>query len=142
METSLTIIELATKVIKELEKMGYSYNSICGLRATFTRFNTFAEEKAEKFFTEELGHRFLGEKYGCWINYYSEPYPKGAKHAIRAIRLLGDYQLHGVIIRRILKKKKYIRPPQFEEVLTAYEDECTSNEYSLRGMRKIGRAHV
>lgn len=135
METSLTIIELATKVINELEKMGYSYNSICGLRATFTRFNAFAEEKGKKFFTEELGHRFLGEKYGCWINYYSEPYPKGAKHAIRAIRLLGDYQLHGVIIRRIIKKKKYIRPPQFEEVLTAYEDECTSNEYSLRGMR-------
>ena len=135
METSLTIIELATKVINELEKMGYSYNSICGLRATFTRFNAFAEEKGEQFFTEELGHRFLGEKYGCWINYYSEPYPKGAKHAIRAIRLLGDYQLHGVIIRRIIKKKKYIRPPQFEEVLTAYEDECTSNEYSLRGMR-------
>lgn len=135
METKLTINELASNVIEELQKMGYSYNSICGIRASFKRFIAFAENKGEFFFTEELGRKFLGERYGCWIDYYSEAYPKGTKHAIRAIRLLGDYQLHGVIIRRIVKKKGYIKPPQFEEVLTAYEKECESNEYSLRGLR-------
>ena len=105
MDTKLTIDELASKVIEELERMGYSYNSICGIRASFKRFNTFAETKGELFFTEELGRQFLGERYGCWIDYYSEAYPKRARHAIRAIRLLGDYQMHGVVIRRIVKKK-------------------------------------
>lgn len=135
METKLTIKELASNVVEELEIAGYSYNTICGLRASFKRFDAFAEAKGEKFFSEELGRKFLGERYGCWIDYYSEPYPKGTKHAIRAVRLLGDYQLHGVIIRRIVKRKGYIKPPQFEKVLTAYEKECESNEYSLRGMR-------
>lgn len=77
----------------------------------------------------------MKEKYGCIIDYYQTPFPKKAKGAIRSIRLLGDYQLHGVIIRRIVKRKGYVKPPQFEEVLTAYEKECENNQYSHRGMR-------
>ena len=34
METKLTIKELTFNVVIELKKIGYSYNSICGLRAT------------------------------------------------------------------------------------------------------------
>ncbi|KPA09896.1 mobile element protein, partial [Candidatus Magnetomorum sp. HK-1] len=45
------------------------------------------------------------------------------RHTIRKIRILGDYQLHGVIIRRIVKKPGYIKPPQFEKELLAYERE-------------------
>ncbi|WP_150844749.1 tyrosine-type recombinase/integrase [Clostridium sp. UBA1353] len=51
------------------------------------------------------------------------------------IRVLGHYQLHGVLIRRIVKKPGYVKPPQFEAILTAYERECELNEYSKRGMR-------
>lgn len=135
MEVKLTINELASKVIEELEKLRYSYNSICGFRAFFKRFNTFAESHGEQFFSEELGSKFLEEQYGCTVNYYLESYPRGTKHAIRGIRLLGDYQLHGVIIRRIVKKPGYVKPPQFEHILTDYEEECKANEYSIRGMR-------
>ncbi|WP_375162546.1 tyrosine-type recombinase/integrase, partial [Paenibacillus sp. Pae15] len=77
----------------------------------------------------------MREKYGCTTNYYLEPFPRKAKQAIRSIRLLGDYQLHGIVIRRIVKRKGYVKPPQFEEILTAYEKECETNEYSMRGMR-------
>jgi site-specific recombinase XerD len=61
--------------------------------------------------------------------------PKSFKGPIRRIRVLGDFQLHGVVIRRIVKKPGYVKPPQFEEELTAYEKECENNEYSKRGMR-------
>jgi site-specific recombinase XerD len=135
MEMRLTIKELASTVIAELEKLGYSYNSICGVRAFFKRFIAFAETRGELYFSEDLGKRFLEEKYDCTVNYYKEKFPPGTKHAIRYIRLLGDYQLHGVIMRRIVKKAGYVKPPQFEHALTAYEQECKANEYSLRGMR-------
>jgi len=135
MEMKLIINKLTLKVIEELEKLGYSYNSICGFRAFFKRFNAFAEAHGEQFFSEELGMKFLEEQYRCTVNYYLESYPKGTKHAIRGIRLLGDYQLHGIIIRRIVKKPGYVKPPQFEHILTAYEEECKTKEYSIRGMR-------
>ncbi|MFW5988467.1 MAG: site-specific integrase, partial [bacterium] len=85
--------------------------------------------------SEELGRNFLKEKYNYDINYYVESMPKGLKDPIRKIRVLGDYQLHGVIVRRIIKKPEYIKPEQFKKELVAYEQECIKNEYSIRGLR-------
>jgi hypothetical protein len=135
MERRLPINELVSKVLAELERLNYSYNSICGFRAFYKRFITFANEKEEIYFSEEFGRKFLKEKYGCTINYYTEAMPKTLKTPIRRIRVLGDYQLHGVIIRRIVKKPGYVKPQQFEKELTAYEKECENNDYSKRGLR-------
>ncbi len=131
----LTIKELSKKVLEELQKLNYSYNSICSFRAAFKRIQAFAEEKGEIYFTEELGRQYLLKHYNYDVDYYSEAYPNNVKHAIRQVRLLGDYQLHGVIIRKIVKKKGYTKPPQFEKVLSDYEVECETNQYSKRGMR-------
>lgn len=131
----LTIKELSEKVLEEMQRLNYSYNYICSTRAAFKRIQVFAKGKGEQYFTEELGNRYLLERYNCGVDYYSEACPKNARQAMRHIRLLGDYQLHGVIIRRIVKKKDYIKPPQFEKVLLDYEKECESNQYSKRGMR-------
>ena len=135
METKKPIEVLAAEVIEELKELNYAYNTICGFRASFNRICRFAKDKDVLYFSEALGKEYLREKYGCTIDYYLEPFPSKAKGAIRSIRLLGDYQLHGVIIRRIVKRKGYVKPPQFEEVLTLYEKECKDNEYTMRGMR-------
>ncbi|MTI96611.1 MAG: integrase [Firmicutes bacterium] len=135
METRKPIDVLAVEVIEELKKLNYAYNTVCGFRASFGRICTFASNKGEQYFSENLGKEYLKERYNCTIDYYLEPFPKNAKEAIRAIRLLGDYQLHGIIVRRIVKRKGYVKPPQFQDILTAYEHECKNNEYSIRGMR-------
>jgi site-specific recombinase XerD len=135
MEKRRPIEALAAEVIKELEHLNYAYNTKCGLRASFNRICAFARDRNERYFSEDFGKDYLREKHGCTTDYYLESFPRKARQAIRSIRLLGDYQLHGVVIRRIKKRKGYVKPPQFEEVLTAYEKECESNEYSLRGMR-------
>ena len=135
METRKPIEVLAAEVIEELKQLNYAYNTICGLRASFKRIYAFAQNRGELYFSENLGKEYLREKYSCTIDYYLESFPPKAKQAIRSIRLLGDYQLHGVIVRRIVKRKGYVKPPQFEEVLTAYEKECENNQYSMHGMR-------
>jgi site-specific recombinase XerD len=135
METKLTINELVAKVLAELERLNYSYNSLCGFRCFYKKVITFANEKEELYFSEELGRAFLKERYNCTVNYYTEVMPKSYRGPIRRIRILGDYQLHGVIVRRIVKKPGYVKPPQFEKELTAYERECENNDYSKRGLR-------
>lgn len=135
MERRKPIEALAAEVIEKLKQLNYAYHTICGYRASFNRICAFARDKDELYFSEEFGKEYLRQKYSCTVDYYLEAFPQKAKPAIRSIRLLGDYQLHGVILRRIVKRKGYIKPPQFEEVLTAYEKECENNEYSRRGMR-------
>jgi site-specific recombinase XerD len=135
METRLPIGELVAKVLAELERLNYSHNSIHGFKGFYKRVIAYAYQKKETYFSEELGRNFLKDKYGCTINYYLQAMPKSFKAPIRFIRVLGDMQLHGVIIRRIVKKPEYVKPPQFEKVLIAYEKECENNEYSKRGLR-------
>lgn len=135
MKTKFTIEELVAKVLSELERLNYAYNTLCGYRAFYKRVIAFAKEKDELYFSETLGKEFLKEKYNCTVDYYKEAMPKGFREPIRRIRVLGDYQLHGVVIRRIVKKKGYVKPSQFENELTAYEKECEINEYSKRGLR-------
>ena len=135
MEQRKPIEALATEIIEKLEQLNYAHNTICGFRTSFNRICAFARERDELYFSEEFGKEYLREKCCCITDYFLKTFPPKAKQAIRSIRLLGDYQLHGVIIRRIVKRKGYVKPPQFEEALTAYEKECENNEYSRRGMR-------
>jgi site-specific recombinase XerD len=39
------------------------------------------------------------------------------------------------VVRRIVKKPAYVKPPQFQKELRDYEKECENNEYSKRGLR-------
>lgn len=135
MEKRKPIEDLAAEVFNELKGLNYAYNSLCGFRASFNRICAFASSRNELYFSEEFGKAYLREKYNVSTDYYIEAFPRKAKAAIRSIRLLGDYQLHGVVIRRIVKRKGYVKPPQFIQVLTEYENECKINEYSSRGMR-------
>jgi len=135
MEKRKRIEVLVAEVIEKLKQLNYAYHTLCGYQASFSRICGFAQDKDEPYFSEELGREYLRKRYNYATDYYLETFPPKAKHAIRSIQMLGDYQLHGVILRRIVKKKGYVKPPQFKEVLTAYEEECESNEYSLRGMR-------
>ena len=135
MEQRKPIEALAAEVIEKLEQLNYAHNTVCGFRTSFNRICAFGRERDELYFSEEFGKEYLREKCCCITDYFLKTFPPKAKQAIRSIRLLGDYQLHGVIIRRIVKRKGYVKPPQFEEALTAYEKECENNEYSRRGMR-------
>ncbi|MGV8154084.1 MAG: site-specific integrase [Alkaliphilus sp.] len=135
MKSKLLIEELVAEVLSELERLKYAYNTFCGYRALYRRVIAFAKEKNESYFSEELGKDFLKDKYRCTVNYYTEAMPKSLAGPIRMIRVLGDFQLHGVVIRIVVKKSGYVKPPQFEKVLIAYEEECRNNEYSMRGMR-------
>ena len=139
MKQVLNLRNLSSKVLEELKKLNYSYHSIRLYGATFRRIIAYADEIGTKYFSEEFGKSYLSKKYNCNIDYYQTAFPKNANVPIRCIRLLGDYQLHGVIVRCIIKKKDYVKPPQFQEALTAYEKECADNEYSSRGM--ITRLH-
>ncbi|MBW9154962.1 site-specific integrase [Clostridium tagluense] len=131
----LTLDDLISKVIMELKRLNYADSTIKCYSLLYKRVITFAKENEKSCFSEELGNDFLKVEYNCTVNYYEEALPKGVKHAIRMIRVLGDYQIHGVLIRRIVKKHGYVKPPQFESILTSYEKECDLNNYSKRGMR-------
>ena len=63
MKEKIPIEELTAKVVNELERLNYAYNTVCGFRAFYRRLIAFAIEKQERYYSESLGHEFLKEKY-------------------------------------------------------------------------------
>ena len=57
METKISINELVSKVMAELKRLNYSYNSLCGFRAFYKRVVAFANEMEEVYFSEALGKK-------------------------------------------------------------------------------------
>jgi site-specific recombinase XerD len=142
METKVPIEELVTKVLNELKRLNYSHHSLCLSRCFYRKLIAFAKERQEKYFSELLGVSFLKKNYDFDISSHKGARPKKLREPIRRIRIIGDYQLHGVIIRRVIKKPAYKKPPQFEHILLAYDAECERNNYSKRGMHtKIQRLY-
>ena len=68
MEKVLNLTQLSAKVLEELGRLNYAYNTVCQFRASFNRFIKFAETNNEFYFSEELGKKYLAERYECTVN--------------------------------------------------------------------------
>jgi integrase/recombinase XerD len=134
MDTRKPIKILTLEVTEKLKRLNYAYNTLCGLRASFNRICVFAQDRDELYFSEKFGKEYLKEKMVVQLTTIWNHSPQKPNKPSDPSDFLVN-QLHGIIVRRIIKRKGYVKPPQFEEVLTAYEMECQNNEYSRRGMR-------
>jgi len=127
-----TLIET---VLQELRKLDYSENSILNYRRFYSRLARFAQEEGEAFYSEDLGSRYLLKHYDCRVNTITDTAPTSKlRMQIRYIRVLGDYQLHGIVLRRKLGKLATTPcPAQFRGGYESFLTECRERNYSERG---------
>jgi integrase len=96
MENAKTLSQLMEVVEQELMRNGCRPGTINVYKVTWRRLTKYAGNAGVENFTETLGRDFLKTEFG-W------PDPDGndrrANAAARAVRVLGDYQLHGYILR-------------------------------------------
>jgi integrase/recombinase XerD len=135
MNTERPIRKLVAEVLEELERLRYSESTRTGYRRFYRRVIDFADNAGERVYSEGLGNRFLQTKYKFDLDSYSVSVHRSFRNEARCIRVLGDYQLHGAILRRRTTKTPYARTPEFAEALKVYYRECAERNYSLQGMR-------
>lgn len=135
MNSKIPIRELVSDGLAELKRFNYSENTLNTYRRFYNRLITFADSRKETNYSEELGNTFLKTQYKFDLNNCDSTLPRTVRSKARFIRVLGDYQLHGVILRRKPTKAPYVRPPQFADALIAFEKECVLRNYSKGGMR-------
>jgi len=135
MKPERTIRNLVSDVLGELERLNYSENTRNGYRRLYRRFVDFADGTGESVYSEGLGNRFLRSSYKFDLDSYTVSSHRTFRSQARCIRVLGDYQLHGAILRRRTTKIPHERTPQFAEALKGYYQECGQQNYSAQGMR-------
>lgn len=131
----LTLEELIDTVLQKMSEMDYAKQTILNYQRFYRRFLNFANERNEVYFTENLGSSFLLENYGCTHDTIHENSPtKKICVQVRYIRVLGDYQIHGIILRRKLgPTAASVCPKQFQTAFNGYLEECQSRNLSEQG---------
>jgi len=100
MNPEKSIRKLVADVLEELERLHYVEGTRTGYRRFYRRLIGFADRAGEAVYSESLGNRFLQSSYAFDLDNYSVSLHRSFRNEARFIRVLGDYQLHGAILRR------------------------------------------
>ena len=128
--TTLPFQELTERLEKELYRLHYTQASVLQYRRMWRRIATFLEHEGLDHFTEESGMRFLDEQYNFFELEKTGELTQSIINVFRIVRMLGDFQQHGSILRRYYKHKELLQLNEFKEVLQGYLSHCQAKEYA------------
>jgi integrase/recombinase XerD len=128
--TTLPFQELTARLEQELSRLHYTEGSILQYRRMWRRIAAFLEHEGLDHFTEETGMRFLDEHYNFFALEKAGELTQSIINVFRIVRMLGDFQQHGSILRRYYKHKELLQLDEFKEVLQGYLSHCQDKEYA------------
>ena len=114
----------------ELQRLGYTDGSIGLYRQVWRRIGSFLEQKGCDYFTERLGVQFLETRYDYLALESAGTLTQSQINIGRVVRMLGDFQQHGTILRRYYKQRNLLQTEAFQETLVGYIRDCEQREYS------------
>ncbi len=120
------LCELIDKVKIELKKVHYSDSYIRGFVTVWNRLAIYLKRSDKASYTAKIGLDFLEAEYG--ITVYKKLTKKN-KLCTRAINILSDYLLHGIIFPRRRQETRTYHP-QFQDVFQGYIDNKRKDGYS------------
>ena len=90
----------------------------------------FAKERDEIYYSEKLGVDFVEQKFNILQKNFEGRLKRTEVQKLRVIRMLGDFQLHGSVLRRYYKHKDILHSQYFIEVISNFKQYCIEKEYS------------
>ena len=127
--------ELTVLLEQELYRLHYGRQTIRYYRRMWHHLIAFAEQEGVDHFTEDLGMRFLDSRYNFSELEKAGTLTQSIVNVFRVVRMIGDFQQHGSILRRYYKHKELLHQDGYKAILQNYEDHCRQREYA-RATRK------
>lgn len=121
---------LLQELEQELLRLGYTDGTMKFYRRRWNSLLEFADEKGESYYSEQLGIDFVLEQFGITQDDFSKVLSQSETQELRVIRMIGDYQLHGTILRRYLPNKELLTVDDFLKLKKEFHEHCISKEYS------------
>jgi len=90
----------------------------------------FSQERDEVYYSEKLGIDFVEKKFNILQKDSEGSLKRSEVQKLRVIRMLGDFQLHGSVLRRYYKHKEILHNQYFIEVISNFKQYCIDKECS------------
>jgi site-specific recombinase XerD len=116
---------------QELLRLGYTKGSMTFYRNRWRKLEEYAVRCGQVSYTEQLGIDFVQEYFGITQDDFSRTLNQAQTQELRVIRMVGDFQLHRVVLRRYFKHRELLTDPYFIEISRRFEQDCvTAKNYS------------
>ncbi len=125
-----TIKELMLALDQELLRLGYTQGSLLFYRRQWKALLAFASKKGEIYYSEKLGVEFIETHFKILGNNFEGSLKRSEIQKLRVVRMFGDFQLHGAILRRYYKHKELLHDPYFIEVHNNFKHYCINKDYA------------
>lgn len=123
--------DLTRRLENELHRLHYTEGSISAYRRAWKHIASFLDKENLPSFSEDAGMRFLDAKYDFSMLEKSGALTQSLINQLRIIRMLGDFQQHGSVLRRYYKQKVLLNGECFQQWLKRFEAHCQEREYSV-----------
>jgi len=140
----LTFEELTHRLDFELQRLHYTEGSIKAYRRAWKHIASHLEQEGLDGFTEEAGMRYLDSRYEFSTREAAGTLTQSLINSLRIVRMLGDFQQHGSVLRRYYKQKIVFTSEPFNQWLERFQTHCsqvqtyskvTCNHYRKTTMR-------
>jgi hypothetical protein len=91
----------------------------------------FSQKRDEVYYSERLGVDFIEKTFNILQKDFEGRLKQSEVQNLRVIRMLGDFQLHGSVLRRYYKHKEILHSQYFIEVISNFKQHCIEKEYSI-----------
>ena len=126
----ITFQDLTNQLEAELNRLHYTPATILYYRRVWKHLSGFLTENDTEYFTEELGMQFLQDRYQFLDREKAGTLNQSLINLLRVVRMLGDFQQHGSILRRYYKHKELLTVDQYKLILSQFQRHCQERQYS------------
>lgn len=140
----LNFEELTHRLDLELQRLHYTEGSIKAYRRAWKHIASYLDQEGLDGFTEEAGMRYLDSRYDFSTREAAGTLTQSLINSLRIVRMLGDFQQHGSVLRRYYKQKIVFTSEPFNQWLERFQTHCsqvqgysnvTCNHYRKTTMR-------
>ena len=125
------IRELIAGLEQELMRVGYKEATLDYYRGNWNRIIAYFDLHGEQYFTEAFSLRYVDEKCNYFAKEEAGLLTQSNVYLFRVIRMIGDFQQHGTVLRRYIRSLSRVNNPDHQTLLTAFREHCQSNGYAL-----------
>jgi len=131
--------ELIKLLEKELIRVGYKESTLLYYRVNWKRIINFFESKGEDFFSEAVAMEYVDGACDFFEKEKAGLLTQSNIYLFRIVRMIGDFQQHGVVSRRYMRSLSRINEQVHLEVLDSFGLYCKTCDYSFTTQKSYQR---
>jgi len=127
----MTVKELIERLEKELIRMGYAEATLNYYRVNWKRIVAHFEKIGEDYFTESTAMDYVDSKCDFFKKEQADELTQSNIYLFRIVRMMGDFQQHGTVLRRYSRSLSRVNDPLNREMIEKFGVYCKNSEYSV-----------